>query len=184
MASLHSLLWTVLPFLSFIHPSLQASGTLRVNDEHRGTFVTAATVGPSASPIPLVSTQSEPIAVEGAYLVAFEESYRYKARLYHNVLYSGFSPPSTQDDGFLTKLSGELGIQASLRVDLTGEVFNGVSIQIHQNTEDVGDVNSVDDTSAKIATLDEVVAVSPMREHPRPKAPTELPSPATAQSTF
>ncbi|KAK8022366.1 hypothetical protein PG993_013133 [Apiospora rasikravindrae] len=136
MAPLHSLLWAAVPFLSFIRPSLQARGTLRVDDEHRGTIRTADVAGATAPPIPLVPTQSEPIAVEGAYLIAFEEGYRY-------------------NDGFLTKLSDELGIQASLRVDLTGEIFNGVSIQISSN-RDIDGVSDVDDTTTEIATLDEV----------------------------
>ncbi|KAK8076605.1 subtilisin-like serine protease [Apiospora phragmitis] len=125
--SICSLLWAALPFLSFIHSSLQAGGgTVRVDDEHRGTTQTAEGK-------PLFAAQSEHIAVEGAYLIAFKGNYKY-------------------DDGFLTKLSGKLGIQASLRVDLTGEVFNGISIQISRD-----------------GYVDDVLAVSPMREHPKPE---------------
>ncbi|KAK7918114.1 hypothetical protein PG985_009988 [Apiospora marii] len=160
--AVHSLLWAALPFLSLINPSIQASGTLRVDDEHRGTVSVVTATGTAATgtatgaatptPIPLLGTQSEPVAVDGAYLIAFKDSYRY-------------------DDGFLTKLSTKLGIQATLRIDLTGEAFNGVSIQINQ---DVDDANDAVDTPTKIAALEEVVAVSPMREHPRPETPREF----------
>ncbi|KAK7960811.1 peptidase S8/S53 domain-containing protein [Apiospora saccharicola] len=160
MAVLHSLLWAALPFLSLISPSLQAVGTLRVDDEHRGTISAVTVTGPATgtttgtaigagtatpTPIPLLGTQSEPVAVEGAYLIAFKEDYRY-------------------DDKFLAKLSDKLNIQATLRLDLTGEAFNGISIQIRPGD----DADDVVDTPTKIAaSFEEVVAVSPhARAHP------------------
>ncbi|KAK8108810.1 hypothetical protein PG984_014611 [Apiospora sp. TS-2023a] len=176
MAVSHSLLlWAALPFLSLIHHSLQAVGTLRVDNEHRGNTVSvvtatgtaastatgtstgAATGTASPTPIPLLGTQSEPVHVDGAYLIAFKDSYRY--------IFT-----SLQDDGFLAKLSDKLGIQASLRVDLTGQVFNGISIQISRD----GDADAVDTPTKIAAAFEEVVAVSPMREHPRPETPREF----------
>ena len=98
MAVLHSLLRAALPFLSLISPSIQAVGTLRVDDEHRGTISAVTVTGPTTgtatgagtatpTPIPLLGTQSEPVAVEGAYLIAFKEDYRYVSQTYFTYLW-------------------------------------------------------------------------------------------------
>ncbi|KAK7990979.1 peptidase S8/S53 domain-containing protein [Apiospora arundinis] len=80
------------------------------------------------------------------------------------------------DKGVLARLSDELGIQATLRVDLTGEVFNGVSIQVSHNQAD-GQQDKEEDIPTRIKTLEEVVAISPMRQHPKPPVIPSRPLP-------
>ncbi|KAK8007717.1 hypothetical protein PG989_001707 [Apiospora arundinis] len=149
----HSLLWATLPFLSFITPSLQARAVLHI-DGHHAANTEAATAGA----LIMTASQPEPIAVEGAYLVAFKDSYRY-------------------DEGFIARLSDEVGIQATLRADLTGEVFNGISIQVSHNQADGQQEDEEEDIPIRIKTLDEVVAVSPMRQHPKPPVIPSQPLP-------
>lgn len=91
-------------------------------------------------------------------------------------LYRATDRSFIQDGGFLARLSDDLGIQATLRVDLTGEVFNGVSIQVNHNQAD-GRQDEEEDIPTRIKTLEEVVAVSPMRQHPKPPVIPSQPLP-------
>ncbi|KAK6851603.1 subtilisin-like serine protease PR1C [Apiospora arundinis] len=152
MVAFHSLLWATLPFLSFITPSLQARAVLHIDDHHA-----ANTKAATAGALMVTPPQPEPITIDGAYLVAFKDSYRY-------------------DKGFLARLSDALSIQATLRVDLTGEVFNGVSIQVSHNQAD-GRQDEEEDIPTRIKTLEEVVAISPMRQHPKPPVIPSRPLP-------